>query len=584
MDLFVSRAFFNDLSFEIPELRQIDFSGKIFTIENELTRYRYDVLLQVDKASPPRKAITSRLKYQDYGGVLEKLPVGNPGIDISPYQLAYILYTSGTTGVPKGVMLEHRGVVNLAHWFGRTYGLQAGVKLLQLTGYSFDPSVEDIFSTLLHGASLYVADQALLSDMEKLREFICSHQIHIIDFIPALLKELLCSVEKLASLRVVISGGEKLEDELKDRLLALGYHLYNHYGPTEITVDALTSECSHDKVSLGTAIANTRCFILDRDNNLAAPGVPGELCIAGVGLARGYLNCPELTAEKFDQDLWDEKDDQDKKNKSFFRGLRGAVFSKKAPLIYKTGDLARWLPEGKIEFLGRIDQQVKIRGFRIETGEIENRLSKHADIKEVVVLVQEEESGDKYLCAYVVSDGENVIAELREYLSKELPDYMIPAYFVQLEKIPLTPNGKIDRRALSKPELKIGENYTPPRNEMEKKLVEIWESVLGVHNIGINDNFFAVGGDSIKTIQIVSRLNTAGYKLFVKDIFNNPTISGLSPVVKLQQHITVQLKVTGHIPLTPIQRCFFEESLSSPHHYNHSVMFYTSDECDKTIL
>ncbi|MDQ1352213.1 MAG: hypothetical protein QG657_2519, partial [Acidobacteriota bacterium] len=338
-----------------------------------------------------------------------------------PSNLAYIIYTSGSTGRPKGVMVEHRSVVNLVHWFGRAYRLQTGVNLLQLTGYNFDPSVEDIFSTLVHGASLYVASRDLLADMKKLREFIRTHRIHIIDFIPALLKELLCVSERLDSLQVVISGGERLEDSLKDRFLALGYRLYNHYGPTEITVDALVSECSQDKVTLGIPIANTQCFILDRDNNPAAPGVPGELCIAGVGLARGYLNCPELTAEKFGPQitLITQINEIKKRNidKSFV-GARGAPRRgepirnnsriltpdprRLTPKFYKTGDQCCWLPDGNLRFCGRIDDQIKIRGYRIELQEIENVFKNHKEIKDAVVLTRENKEGKVEIYAYYV--------------------------------------------------------------------------------------------------------------------------------------------------------------------------------------
>jgi amino acid adenylation domain-containing protein len=353
----------------------------------------------------PQERIDYMLKDSGAKILLTELPEGpkhhhssNQFIIHNCNNLAYVLYTSGTTGRPKGVMVEHRSVVNLVHWFGQTYGLQAGVNLLQLTGYSFDPSVEDIFSTLVHGASLVVASRALLADMIKLREFIRAHQIHIIDFIPALLDELLCGGEKPDSLRVVISGGEKLEDSLKDRLLALGYRLYNHYGPTEITVDALVSECSQDKVTLGIPIANTQCFILDRDNNLAAPGVPGELCISGVGIARGYLNRPELTAEKFIMPSATrgsfEKPPLDPAK---------LLFNHHSPL-YRTSDRCCWLPDGNIRFFGRIDDQIKIRGYRVELQEIENVLKSHKKIKDAVVLTRENKESKAEIYAYYVDD------------------------------------------------------------------------------------------------------------------------------------------------------------------------------------
>ncbi|MDQ1354372.1 MAG: hypothetical protein QG657_4681, partial [Acidobacteriota bacterium] len=490
MDLFVSRAFFNDLVFEIPGIRRVEFSGKIFTVENELTRYRYDALIEVDKVSPAGKAVMSRRKYRDDARVVETFPMENLPVHVPPHSLAYVLYTSGTTGGPKGVMVEHRGVVNLAHWFGRTYGLQAEVNLLQLTAYSFDPSVEDIFSTLLHGASLYVASQELLADMEKLRGFIRMHCIHIIDFIPALLEELLCGGEKLDSLRVVISGGEKLEDSLKDRLLALGYRLYNHYGPTEVTVDALVSRCSRDKVMLGTPIANTRCFILDRDNNPAVAGAAGELCIAGVGLARGYLDSPELTAEKFI------------KNRSYR--------SYKTYIIYKTGDLARLLSSGSIEFLGRIDQQVKIRGYRIELEEIRRRLIEHPNVKNAAVIDRQADNREYYLCAYMaLLSKEPGVDEIKQYLSACLPSYMVPTRFVEVESIPLTPGGKIDRKALLSYSDIPGDMLAGggnPDTPVEKQVADAWKEVLQLENIGVNQNFFEIGGNSISILKVQGKL------------------------------------------------------------------------------
>ncbi|MCU0288775.1 MAG: AMP-binding protein, partial [Acidobacteria bacterium] len=442
--------------------------------------------------------------------------------------LAYIIYTSGSTGKPKGVMVEQRSVVNLAHWFGRTYGLQAGVNLLQLTGYSFDPSVEDIFGTLLHGASLHVAPRDILGDMEKLRDFIRIHQVHIIDFIPVLLKELLCGVEKLESLRVVISGGEKLEDSLKDQFLALGYRLYNHYGPTEITVDALVSACSPEKVTLGTPIANTRCFILDRDNNPVAPGVPGELCIAGVGVARGYLNNPELTAERFN--------------------LPVACSPMPNDRFYRTGDLCKWLSDGKIEYLGRIDRQLKIRGYRIEPDEIKNHLLKYETIKEAVITASSTPAG-KLICAYIISDEKIDAVKLREFMLSRMPDYMVPSYFVQLEKIPLSVTGKVDWKALPGPGFaKIAGTYVAPRNEIEEKLVKIWSQSLGIaeENISITANFFQIGGHSLKTIPVVGEIYSRfNIKVPISEFFSQPTIEKIGQYIATKKVGTASSNIPG---------------------------------------
>ncbi|HLP62490.1 MAG TPA: amino acid adenylation domain-containing protein, partial [Candidatus Deferrimicrobium sp.] len=277
---------------------------------------------------------------------------------------------------------------------------------------------------------------------------------------------------------------------------------------------------------------------------------------------------------------------QDEKNKSFSGGpdQRGRFF-KKAPLVlYKTGDLARWQADGNIEFLGRADDQVKIRGYRIELGEIERQLANYPAIKEVVLSVREEASGGKYICAYITTKTGISFSELRNYLAAHLPDYMIPSYFVNLEKIPLTVHGKVNRDALPEPganSLKDNAEYRPPQTAVEKKLAEIWEKVLGRMNIGINENFFQVGGDSIKSIQIISRLNSAGYKLEMKDLFQYPTISELAPHVKKLKHTPDQTVISGTIPLTPIQEMFFERSDTAPHHYNQSIMFYSRERLNK---
>jgi amino acid adenylation domain-containing protein len=336
--------------------------------------------------------------------------------------LAYIIYTSGTTGRPKGVLVEHRNAVNTVSWFGRQYRVRPGVRLLMMSDYTFDASVNQVFGTLLHGAVLHIIHPEQLSDIHGLRQLIEQRGIHIINFVPTFLTELLAGKEKLKSLQVVISGAEPLGEGFKEEMLGKGYALYNHYGPTETTIDALSCRCTDDAVTLGKPISNVHCFILDNQQALLPVGVVGELFIAGPGVARGYLNQPDLTAEKF--------------NRSYK--------SYRTYILYKTGDLARWLPDGNIEFLGRIDRQVKIRGYRIELEEIENKLLDHEQIKEAVVLVNETAGEDKTLCAYVVARstghgaGKSIVG-LQEYLTQRLPGYMIPSRFIHLDALPLTP-------------------------------------------------------------------------------------------------------------------------------------------------
>ncbi|MGD2085545.1 MAG: amino acid adenylation domain-containing protein [Candidatus Aminicenantes bacterium] len=521
--------------------------------------------------------------------------------------LAYILYTSGSTGKPKGVMTRHRNAVNVLTWFAGTYHLQPGSHVAQLTEYTFDPSVEQIFASLLHGATVYIPGGESLLTREEFRQFMNKNQIQILNFVPLMLKELLAEGEKLKHLQVVISGGDRLEDGVKDRLLAQGYRLYNQYGPTETTIDALMEKCSPAGVTLGRPIANVYCYILDNHGHPLPIGVPGELCISGAGLARGYLNSPELTAEKFclrrpGGTLFEKTAPPGPPRKNFLLNVKdknhlpmqscnhatmqlSTHHSPHSP-IYLTGDLARWLPDGNIEFLGRIDHQVKIRGFRIELGEIENRILAHHKVKQAVVMAVG--TGEhQYLNAYTVFNSPLTTVELREFLAVDLPDYMIPSYFITLAHVPITPNGKIDYKALQRyddMESPEGSQYVPPRNKIEEKLVEVWESVLGKEPIGIEENFFMIGGDSIKSIQITTRMNKAGYRVKMRDLFQYPTISGLAPFVEEVDRTPDQSPITGIVPLTPIQEEFFQSQPTEPHHFNQAVMLHFPGDIDEDTI
>ncbi|HLP48644.1 MAG TPA: condensation domain-containing protein, partial [Candidatus Kapabacteria bacterium] len=376
---------------------------------------------------------------------------------------------------------------------------------------------------------------------------------------------------KLSSLKQVIASGEALLPAHVERFNELfnenGTVLANLYGPTEATIDVSYYNCWEKDprgiIPIGKPIDNISLYIIDQYRHLQPIGIPGQLCIAGTGLARGYLNRPGLTADKF-------------------INIHHPSFIIPHSKLYLTGDLARWLADGNIEFLGRIDHQVKIRGYRIELGEIENALSGHPDIKEAVVT-----AGNNALCAYIVCRTKLGPAELSEYLAKQMPDYMIPAYFVNLEKIPLTSNGKVDRRSLPVPGGDGPDEtgaYIPPRNEIEKTLVNIWQKVLGREKVGINQDFFAIGGDSIKSIQIISRMGSAGYKIEMKDIFRYPVIANLAPRVKKLKRIPEQSVITGSISLIPIQEAFFNEFRHDFHHYNQAVMLDAQEGFDRKIL
>jgi tyrocidine synthetase-3 len=441
-----------------------------------------------------------------------------------PGDLSYVIYTSGSTGAPKGVLIEHKTLVNLCYWHNSSFRVSASDKALKYAGFGFDASVWEIFPYLIVGAELFIIDEELRLDVYELNKYIQKKRITIA-FLPTQICEEFMDYYG-TSLKTLLTGGDKLK-----KYRPGDYRLVNNYGPTENTVvtTSFLVDGAYENIPIGRPISNNRIYILDKNGNLQPIGIPGELCISGGGLAKGYLNNGELAFEKFVEH-------------PFIQGER----------MYRTGDLALWLPNGNIEFLGRLDHQVKIRGYRIEPGEIEAQLLRHDFVREVVVSVGEEEgNGSKYLCAYWVpvnTDGAGESKEfeksrLRDYLFDKLPDYMIPSYFVEIEKIPMTPNGKIDRKALPIPEVKREVEYIAPRDSIEKKLVEIWSQLLGSHEtpmenllIGINDNFFQLGGHSLKAANLISKI----YKVFhvkvpLAEIFKKPTIRELSQYIKAEE-------------------------------------------------
>ena len=456
----------------------------------------------------------------------------------------YLIYTSGSTGHPKGVIVEHRNLVNLCLWHMERFKLTERDNTTKYAGVGFDASAWEIFPTLLAGATLHIIDRQTKRDINKLNHYFHRNDITV-SFLPTAICEPFTKLEN-SSLRYLLTGGDKL-----NWFEPGSYELINNYGPTECTVVATscTLKNRENGIPIGTPIANTRVYILDSAQRLLPRGVPGEICIGGAGVARGYLNKPELTAEKFIPD-------------PFRPGER----------IYRTGDLARWLPDGELEFLGRIDHQIKIRGYRIEPGEIESSLAGFTGVQETVVEAVEEKAG-KYLCAYVVSSGEVTRDDLEKHLSAELPDYMIPSRFVFLDALPLTANGKVDRKVL--PELQAGsspgKSCLAPVTDREKLLVRVWEEILGQSPVGIKDNFFYRGGDSIKAIQMASELQKNGYTLPVPAIYEYPTIQELQDSLTTLTEAVSDKPVTGPAPLTPIQKWFFEQNLPNPHHWNQQV-------------
>jgi amino acid adenylation domain-containing protein len=438
----------------------------------------------------------------------------------TPRNLAYIIYTSGSTGRPKGVMIRHQSVVNIVKWFARMYNLKEGFNLLQMFEYTFDASVNQIFGSLLHGVTLHIISRENFFDIEFLREYIVNHSINLINFVQSVIKELLCGREKLESLKYVISGAEKLKSSIKNEILDHGYYLFNQYGPTEVTVDALAEKCSYESNgTVGIPVSNAQCYIVNKYGRLNPVGVAGELWVSGDGLATGYINNVDLTVEKFIPN-------------PFIPGTK----------VYKTGDLTRWLPAGNVEFLGRIDTQIKIRGFRIEPVEIASQLVKIPDIKEAVVIDREDNSGDTYLCAYIVGEEDMDTGEIKDILSETLPDYMIPNCFVWIDHLPLNGHGKLIRSELPVPDLTAtaANDYVPPTNELEKKLIDIWSKTLNVepHLIGINSDFFELGGHSLKATILVSRIHKElNVKIPLTEVFFNPTIGKMGcTIMKLTEN------------------------------------------------
>ncbi|MFZ6030187.1 MAG: amino acid adenylation domain-containing protein [Chloroflexota bacterium] len=460
---------------------------------------------------------------------LQQAPTHAPACAALPDNPAYMIYTSGSTGKPKGATNTHAGIVNRLVWMQNQYRLDCSDRVLQKTPFSFDVSVWEFFWPLLAGATLVVARPGGHKDGDYLAELIDREKITTLHFVPSMLQAFL-SAERLehrcTSLRRVICSGEALPYELQERFFQrLPAQLHNLYGPTEAAVDVTYWPCTAQPngrrvVPIGKPIANTQIYILDRHLHPVPIGAPGELFIGGVGLARGYHNRPDLTAERFVPDPVGETP-----------GTR----------LYRTGDLCRFLPDGNILFLGRIDHQVKIRGFRIELGEIEAALMEYPAVREAIVLAREDTPGDKRLVAYLVAHGREAPAtgDLRHFLKERLPEHMLPARFIFLDELPLTPSGKADRKALPVPDqtaLISEAAFVPPRNPTEAALVKIWQEVLGLARVGVRDNFFDLGGHSLLATQVLSRLRQAfQIEMPLRVLFEAPTLEDLAGQVERSQ-------------------------------------------------
>ena len=488
-ELFISRAFLDDLRHEVPEIAGIESSCMLGTARSELSDYGYDVILHIDKKVTSRHPLLPRKKYQFDLRALDAYSESALEERTTAKGLAYIIYTSGTSGQPKGVMVEHRAIARLVL---NTNYLQLGKadRCLQTGSLTFDASTFEIWGPLLNGGALCRPSlQAILHSAEMSR-LIAKHKITVMWLTSSLFNQHVDNdINTFNGLKYLLVGGEKLSTDHINRVRKKYPDLVmiNCYGPTEnttFTTCHLIERTYASDIPIGRPISNTEVLILDRDNEITPIGIPGEICAGGDGLARGYFNDDELTEEKFIPHPFNA-----------------------AARLYRTGDLGLWRADGTVECLGRIDDQVKIRGYRVEPSEIETHLLKIGEVREALVLAKDFGGSSRELVAYVTGQGEFEVDELRKHLKRTLPDYMVPPYFVRLPRLPLNVNGKVERKSLPDPHdvpVKSSKTYEPPKTETERQLVSIWEQVLGHVGIGVTDNFFDSGGHSLKVAKLIS--------------------------------------------------------------------------------
>ena len=487
--------------------------------------------------------------------------------------VAYTIFTSGSTGHRKGVDIKQQSLTNLCNWYQGSFEITEDANVLLMVPLSFDASVKNIIVPLMVGGRLTLMSNEN-NDPEEIVRIIETDQVTHINCVPSAFQALLevaklQNYKALSSLKYLALGGELVETAFLQEWLSTAHcqaTIVNLYGPTEATD---TNTCfflrpgatiSRSVLPIGKPVPNGNVYVLDEQLQLVPEGVRGELCIAGQGVAKGYINREQLNKEKFVDDP--------------FSGQKDSK-------MYRTGDIGRWLPDGNLEFIGRKDSQVKVRGYRIELGEIENTLNSYQAIEKAKVVVQKDNNGLKNLVAYFIGEPSLKLEDIRQHLKQHVANYMIPAYFVRLEQFPQTSSGKTNTKKLPSPfhassqEIQVlgaASRYIGPRNKKEKDLLVIWQNLLGREKIGIHDNFFAIGGDSIKALQIVARAFEQGYKMEMKQIYSHPTIAELTPYLREAVHQGEQGIVTGELPLTPIQMGFVEEVINDPFHFNQAVM------------
>ncbi len=495
---------------------------------------------------------------------------------LEPEDLAYVIYTSGSTGKPKGVMIEHRGMMNHLYAMERELSLNEQSIIVQNAPYTFDISVWQLLNALIVGGTTSIFSQDTVLNSKQFLEKLESEHITILQVVPSYLKVLLdtdvdFNQRSFQNLNYLLVTGEAVSMDVVSRWFDLypEIQLVNAYGPAEasddVTLHIMSAVPEGITVPVGKVIDNMSLYILDEGLELCGKGIVGEICVSGIGLAKGYLNRPELTEQKFI-------------NHPFKKGER----------LYRTGDLGRIQKDGIVEFVGRKDNQVKVNGHRIELGEIEHYFLAIQDIKGAVVLPTENEGGRVQLALYFEAISELNITELREYTATKMPFFMVPSYFIQLERLPLTPNGKIDRKALPSPlslDLVSGLEYVAPKTANEIALISVCQDVLNREQIGVKDNFFNLGGDSIKSIQVVSRLRQNGYTLKVDQILQHPILERLAGLMSIETRTIDQSTVEGIVPLTPIQCGFFkDEKIKNRQYYNQSVVLKTSERLDLEVV
>lgn len=511
-ELYLDKRFISDFFSTLPYSAEISCSEKNRTIENELTMFRFDAMIKIDRHKASIPVIEDLCKHQVFESDLAINDADNPLRHNGPESLAYVIYTSGSTGRPKGVMIEHRNVVSFIQNFDERLFLKEDLTFGASTNYTFDISVLEILCTLARGIKIFLIAE---TDPFAILEYITNKKIDALQVTPSRLSQLLLAgkdgINELDNLKVLLVGGELLGQSSYQLLKQLkNTKVVNVYGPTETTIWSTSLYINEsDSLSIGRPLLNESIFIVDEHLNLVPSGVAGEICIGGHGLARGYLHMQEQTEQKFVPNPFCARE-----------------------RMYRTGDIGRWQSDGTLEFIGRNDAQVKIRGHRIELEEIENALRSNNLIRMAVVVAKEDEHENKVLVAYFVSDQKLNTADLIDLLYPQLPGYMLPEHFVQLESIPLTLSGKVDRKKLpdhKHTSVNRRNEYVAPANDIEKKLVHIWQNILGKDRIGIKDNFFELGGNSLNAIRILSKVR-AEFEIDMKimEVFNNATIEFLS--------------------------------------------------------